>query len=52
MTKQEFIDKYMNTKFSEWPKDLLEWTQEKTREIGYSGGVISDLLEIWYDEHK
>ena len=40
----------MNMKPSEWPKSLRDYVTEKTRLIGASGGVISDLIEMWITE--
>ena len=50
--KTRFINNKMNTPFSQWPPELLEWMKEKTKGIGISGGVLSDLLEVWFEEHN
>ncbi len=52
MTKQqiELQNLLMNMKPSEWPKSLRDYVAEKTRLVGASGGVISDLIEMWITE--
>ena len=52
MTKDQrkLFDLLMSMKILELPKALREYLKEKSKDVGMSGGVISDLIEIWITE--